>query len=310
MPIAVLRPADSPRTGEVCAEHVRSLTQSQDRLPAIIVDAATMRVIDGTHRLRAAVLRGADTIDVRLFRGGPFEVFMLAVQMNREHSPPMSLAARSAEVVRILANRPEWSDRAIASVTGLASGTVATIRARGGSGSPANETRVGRDGKVRPVSTAAGRQAAGTFFANNPGASLRAIAKAAGISTGTARDVRERLRRGRDPLLPQHRAAENQPGGMSQPVLVRPAAHKAAHRQVVLATLRDDPSLRYTRVGRFLLRLLDTHTMSLESWRQIADAVPTHRVDQLADAALECAAGWQLLAEQLEKRQRSHGHRS
>ena len=56
--IAALRPADSPRLAGCSEEFVRSLASSGAHLSPIVVHRATMRVVDGSHRLKAAVLRG------------------------------------------------------------------------------------------------------------------------------------------------------------------------------------------------------------------------------------------------------------
>jgi hypothetical protein len=64
-----LRDAGTPRSGSEDDEHVNALTDVEDRLPPIIVHRPTMRVIDGTHRLRAAKLRGARRIRARYFEG-------------------------------------------------------------------------------------------------------------------------------------------------------------------------------------------------------------------------------------------------
>lgn len=296
--IADVKPADSPRTGGQVAEYVRLLAEANTELPPIIVDRATMRVIDGMHRLRAAVVRGSQTIEARLFDGSPFEVFVFALRANVENGLPLSLADRSAAAERIVCWRPEWSDRAIASVTGLASGTVAAIRARVGKAE--GPTRVGLDGKSRPMSSAEGRRAACEFVVNNPNASLRAIAKAAGISVGTARDVREGLRRGEDPLLPKQRAAlENDSGSAALPV---PSSRPVEEQRATVDALRNDPSLRYSIVGRMLLRLLDTHAIGSREWLRLADAVPIHYAEMVSEAAHECAGAWRQFAGQLQRR--------
>lgn len=224
---------------------------------------------------------------------------------------PQSLADRSAAAARLMGSHPQWSDRAIATATGLASKTVAAIRLRTGA-SASRPVRVGLDGKVRPLSSAEGRRTASAYVAENPGASLRAIAKAAGISLGTARDVRERLRRGEDPLLPWQRAAEDRAGGTvrrvaptgRQVVVTRPV------RRTELRVLRNDPSLRYLVGGRVLLRLLDTHIMDPEEWKRLAELVPAHCAGMVSEAARECAGIWQDFADAVDRRRRVNGCRS
>ena len=70
-----------------------------------------MRVIDGTHRLRAALLRGVDVIDVLYFDGPDADAFVLAVELNHTHGLPLSRADRTAAAERIIGSHPDWSDR-------------------------------------------------------------------------------------------------------------------------------------------------------------------------------------------------------
>ncbi|MFC6087140.1 ParB/RepB/Spo0J family partition protein [Sphaerisporangium aureirubrum] len=326
VPIDLLSPAGSPKVDTVDPGHVKELAESGVELPPIIVHRDTMRVVDGMHRLRAAVLRGADHIQTRFFDGAPADAMAFAVQVNVRLGRPPSLADRTTAAERVMRTHPHLSDRAIASATGLAAKTVSAIRARTPAGGRHTEVRVGRDGKSRPLSSAKGRRAAWEFIAANPGASLREIAKAAGISPGTARDVRARLHRGEDPVPPKQRAAERGPrgggprgngprsggargggphgGGAGHH---RPAGGEPSRRRPVrdpgsvLRILRNDPAIRYALSGRLLLRLLDLHGHPGD-WRRFADMVPAHCVGMVADSARECAEAWREFAERLEGR--------
>jgi ParB-like chromosome segregation protein Spo0J len=216
--VALLRAGDSPRIAGPDETRARRLAATGAALRPIIVHRPTLRVIDGAHRLRAAVLRGLPTIAARYFDGPEHDAFVLAVVTNTAHGLPLTRADRTRAAERILVSHPGWSDRAIAGVAGLAPGTVAAIRrdlatrdlatrdlAAGGR-SPAGATaRVGLDGRVRPVDAEAGRRRAAAVVERFPQASLREIASRAGISTGTAWDVRERIRRGEDPVPLQAR---------------------------------------------------------------------------------------------------------
>jgi len=205
--ISSLLRGDSPRLSGEDSEHIRALAQLDDRLPPIVVHRPTMRVIDGMHRLRAALLRGDRWIHARCFDGDAREAFVLAVQSNTAHGLPLTLADRSAAAARILRSYPHWSDRAVAAATGLSAATVAAIRHRG-SNCSAPDSRIGLDGRARPLNSADGRRLASTLFVQSPGVSLREVARAAGISPATAQNVRDRLRRGEDPVPPKQRAGE------------------------------------------------------------------------------------------------------
>lgn len=179
-----------------------------------------------------------------------------------EWEQPPAFADRVAAAEGILRSDPQSSDRGVAAATGLASGTVAAIRSR--SGTPA-AARIGRDGRLRPVSCADGREAAGRYLARNPTATLRAVAQAAGISVSTARDVRARRRRGEN-LVPAGRRTGRPPTRPTPPVRTQGA-------RAVLAVLRNDPSLRGGQTGRQFLRLLDAHA-AVDDWQRLADTLP------------------------------------
>jgi hypothetical protein len=276
--ISELSPGYSPRIEGENAEHVRVLTESPDLLPPIVVHRPTMRVIDGMHRLRAAVERGDSEILVEYFDGSEDDAFIRAVRDNVHHGLPLSRADREAAVVRLLRSRNEWSNRAIAAVTGLSAPTVGAIRRRT-TGMPFQSgSRVGRDGRTRPLSGVDGRARASRIIAEQPGASLRHIAREAGIALSTAQDVRKRLERGEDPL---------RTGSLSEP----------AARVSTLAVLRRDPSLRFTRTGRALLQWLGVSAADPD---EMAQAIPEYSTRSMAELARACADTWTRFAEAIE----------
>lgn len=150
VPIAALRPADSPRRNGEDASHVRLLAGSYDSLPPILVHRPTMRVIDGMHRLRAARLNGQSDIDVTYYDGDEAGAFIEAVRANVTHGLPLTLADRRAAAVRILESYPEMSDRSVGALTGLSGKTVGAARRRAGDRLPHPAYRLGRDGRRRP----------------------------------------------------------------------------------------------------------------------------------------------------------------
>jgi hypothetical protein len=90
VPVRSLLLSGSPRVAGEEALHVQALAGSEDALPPIVVHRPTMRVVDGTHRLRAVLLRGEEYIEA------------------------LSQADRTAATGRILVTKPQWSDRRIA----------------------------------------------------------------------------------------------------------------------------------------------------------------------------------------------------
>lgn len=313
VPIATLQPADSPRLAGEDGAHIRLLAQVDDALPPILVHRSTMRVIDGMHRLEAAVLRGEDTIEVRFFDGDAADAFVLGVRANTAHGLPLTVADRRAAAQRIVSSHPQWSDRAIAQATGLSAKTVGRIRKCATGENPHLRTRIGRDGRARPVNSAEGRLRACALMEEKPTASMRQIAAEAGISLGTVRDVRHRLSRGEDPVprrAKRARATSSAPPVAPVPTqrsgstadVVRP---KGEQPSVLLYRLKIDPSLRFNEAGRALIRLLGMHTLGRAEQEQLLETVPEHLRPTVADLARACAETWWDLAERLSPEQQS-----
>jgi hypothetical protein len=282
-------------------EYARVLAEMDLTSVPIIVHRWTMRIIDGAHRVRAATLRGETQISARFFGGDETDAFVLAVRANIAHGLPLSLAERKAAATRIVASHPHWSDRKIASLTGLAAKTVAAMRRRPTEENGQLDTRVGRDGRVRALNSVEGRRIASEIIASHPDLSLRRIAEKAGISPETVRNVRERLRRGESPIPTgrrgKHLTGASSEDGTSGPTPIRPSI---VVETSVIRTLWADPSLRLTGVGRHLLRLLDLNRMLAEHWRRLADDVPPHTAGRVADVARKYAEAWQRFADHVD----------
>jgi ParB-like chromosome segregation protein Spo0J len=260
-------------------DHVQLLTECDTVLPPILVHRRNMRVVDGVHRVLAARARGRTTITAQWFEGDERDAFLLAVQLNTIHGLPLTREDRKRAAVKILHSHPDMSDRAIAVLAGLGGRVVAGLRREHTAG--VSEPRVGRDGRVRPASTAAGRTVAAEVIRDDPDASLREIARRAGISVGTARDVRRRLAEGRDPV----------PGADAQPAVPGPVgadAERADHVSV-FNVLCNDPSFRLNEVGRLVLQQLHAQLRRIEDWRDLAPGVPPHGRAAVAEILARCA---------------------
>lgn len=321
VPLGSLRGATSPRVSGESLRHVQLLAQSDTVLPPIIVHRKTMCVIDGMHRVCAARLRGEREIQARFYEGPEADAFVLAVKVNRAHGLPLSLADRKAAAARIIASHPQWSDRAIGEVTALSHKTVGAIRNGLNGKFPHLDARIGRDGRIRPINAAVGRSRAAELLTNDPDASLRQVAAAAGISPETARDVRSRLLHGGDPLLPgqrqeaKGREAKFQQGEGPDRQPPAPAGRRARTPQAladdtpdvaVLAwKLRRDPALRSSESIHTLIRLLALHPPDPSQWRQLAVNVPSRWAAPVAAAAAECARAWDAFAVELRQRSAS-----
>ncbi|MFF2352055.1 ParB/RepB/Spo0J family partition protein [Kitasatospora sp. NPDC058115] len=316
VPVGWLKPADSPRLHGEDPDHVRLLAESDTVLPPILVHRGSMRVIDGMHRLRVAELRGDTEVQVQYFDGTDAEAFVRAVQLNVAHGLPLTLGDREAAATRIVESNASWSDRAIARMTGLSAPTVGRIRARSRSDrSTEAAARIGRDGRVRPLSSVAGRRRAGELIDAEPGLSLREIARRAGISVGTVRDVRKRVSRGEDPV-----PARFLPGPATAPV-APPALPGRAMKALAplppdpvagtytsdLNSLKNDPSLRLTSTGRFLLRWLSLHAISQAQRDSLIESLPPHSRARIAYMAKYCSRWWAEFADNLAEEQEERG---
>ncbi|MFG2039757.1 ParB N-terminal domain-containing protein [Dactylosporangium sp. NPDC048998] len=282
-----------PRSGGECPDHVRRLADAEPgKLPPIIAHRPTHRVVDGMHRLRAAVLRGDRTVPVRFLDGDPDDAFVLAVWLNAAHGLPLSAADRRAAAERILGSHPAWSDRMIASVTGLSARTVGELRRARPGTAPQPAGRIGRDGRVRPVDRLAKRRLAAELMSRDPELSLRQVARVVGISPETVRSVRAELRAQRRAVGSARQAREPE---------VRERQQPAQDSAAIVRRLRADPMLRFSETGRVLLRLLDMHTLTTAHWAAILRSVPPHNRATVASLAMECARVWRLVGEHLNK---------
>jgi ParB-like chromosome segregation protein Spo0J len=276
----------SPRLQGENETHTRALARADTALPPVLVHRQVMRVLDGIHRVQAARLRGETKIQAVLFDGDAEAAFVYAVKANVSHGLLLSLADRRAAALRMVSSFPEWSDRAVAASSGLSHTTVSAIRGRTTGSAGQLNTRVGRDGRVRPIpaGAAAARRRAASMLAARPAASLREVARSTGVSVGTAHDVRRRIDNGEDPV----------PGG------VRHSARRTKAPATVLESLKKDPSLRYTEVGRRVVRWLDTHFIDPDALPLIADRLPPHCSHTIAELARGYADAWERLAQQLQ----------
>ncbi|HUC13217.1 MAG TPA: ParB N-terminal domain-containing protein [Acidimicrobiales bacterium] len=200
--LADLAGSYSPRVTKVDEDHVLGLAEVLDRLPPVVVDERTMKVIDGVHRVEASRRMGRTEIRALLFSGSETDAFVVAVQANVRHGKPLSRSERQSAAGTLLRRSPDRSDRWVAEVCGLSHSTVSRIRqAAEALGPVVPGVRTGRDGRRRPVDPAAGRAAIARALAEGPASSFRQVAETAGVAPSTAHRAAAAVRRlRREPL--------------------------------------------------------------------------------------------------------------
>ncbi|WP_405620832.1 ParB N-terminal domain-containing protein [Streptomyces sp. NBC_01511] len=303
LPISLLQFGDSPRLAGQDKKYTELLAESDTPLPPILVNRRSMQVVDGVHRVLAAILKGRETIEVILVDVSRDDAFLLAVASNTQHGLPLSQADRRAATARLIASHPHMSDRAIARASGLGAKSVAAIRRSSASETRLN-SRLGRDGRLRPVDRVAGRQRAAEVIARNPKASLREVARLAGVSPATASDVRKRLLAGENAVGEStHSAATAPQPPESLPEPRRSQAWKPREKPAsLLKPLLHDPSVREAEPGRRLLRLMQLNGIDVHKWFELAEAVPPHCDALVIALARRNADTWMEFAQALDER--------
>jgi transposase len=311
----------SLRSEGISAQHVAVLSNVITSFPPIVIHQATMRVIDGAHRVQAALRRGEKKIPAVFFAGSDDDAYLLSVKLNRDHGLPLTRKDRQRAIQRIATCHPDWSNHRIAALAGVSPKTVGAHRQRPTGEDAQSNARVGRDGRVRPVDVAdvvEGRRQASQMLHARPDASVREVAGLVGIAPSTVSDVRRRISKGLDPVpdglqrTSALRATEDFPEVLrvaAEPAPPEPpsVAAQSARDSIdivsdphVLGRLSADPSVRSTVPGRMLLRVLHSQNFFLQNMDQVIRAVPMHRRSGVAAIARRCADSWLQLASALD----------
>lgn len=343
VPVSALTPGPFLRQAGTNAAHVQLLVNAADsaELPPILVQGDSGRVIDGLHRLAAAKLRGEHLIRARFLDCTDSEALVLAMKANSAHGLPLSRADRMCGAKQVLTAHPDWSDRAIAGVTGLSAHTIAALRDRSALGEGPDSKRLGRDGRRRPATPGdEGRRRAAEYLSAHPDAPLRQVARETDVSLGTVHDVSARLRRGISPERNGHRnghrAAANLPpvlpptlptqlpaksspngvcddGGAGDAAAASRANGAAPRRRnyidapptwaAVASKMACDPTVRYTEGGKQFLRWMTLHANDPGGWREFVNSIPSHWADVIAPIAEGISKEWGQFAEGLKTKQ-------
>jgi hypothetical protein len=316
--VGELSPGLGLRHGGTNAAHVQVLVDASGavELPPILVQEDGWRVIDGLHRLEAAKLRGDDIVKARFVDCTDSEALVLAMKANSSHGLPLSKADRVFGAERILAAHPHWSDRSIATITGLSGKTIASLRNQSVGGAHHGSKRLGRDGRRRPVTPGEGRRRVAEYVIAHPDAPLRQVARETDVSLGTVHDVRTRLLRGANPERNGHRTSATRPathpaGEVTPAITVAPAADGAplsrkthtdppATWAEIAAKMANDPTIRYTEGGKKFLRWMSMHAADPQQWREFIDAIPEHWFSVIAPMVDNISQEWTMFALQLK----------
>jgi hypothetical protein len=242
VPVHLLTPGFHLRQEGTDPAHVRLLADAAGsvQLPAILVQKSGSRIIDGLHRLEVAKLRGEWSINARVVDCTDSEALVLAIRSNTLHGLPLSRADRISSAKRVLAAHSDWSDRAVAAITGLSAKSIASLRNTSTRDMQFTGKRLGRDGKRHPVLPTEGRRRAAEYISAHPDASLRQIARETDVSLGTVHDVKDKLRRGLAPV-PVTPVTPETPGALvalEAPMVPVTPGHPADQAAGGLAALR------------------------------------------------------------------------
>lgn len=283
--VAGLSQGPQVRLGGVNPEHVRALSRTPEAWPPIVVNRDDLTVVDGWYRTLAARHLGRSHIRCVFHDGSPDKAYLRAVQANLSHGLSLSLREREHAARRILRRQPNWSDRLVAEVCGLAPGTVGRIRTSTGCSTGQDQqwtTRTGRDGRRRPVDPQESRERIAEALRERPGESLREIARMTGTSPATVGVVRSLLDRG---------AAVRSCGPESTVPALR-SVDRVVDRAVATAPGGPEFSSWFE------------HTDIGSEWRSHVDAIPASRVYVVGDEARRRAREWNEFATALEERGR------
>lgn len=331
VPVNALSSGVYLRRGGTNAAHVHLLIDAAGsaQLPPVLIQQDGCRVIDGLHRLEAAKLRGEATIKARFLDCTDSEALVLAMKTNSTHGLPLSKADRLAGAQHVLTAHPDWSDRAIAAITGLSAKTIASLRNQSADTAPLGGKRLGRDGRRRPVTAGEGRRRAAAYISAHPNAPLRQVARETDVSLGTVHDVSAHLRPGTSPQRNERRAAERPASGTADTVpanstpaaitadtvtadsvVAAPAAkttplYRKNHTDPpptwdsIAAKVANDPAIRYTEGGKEFLRWMAMHATDPHGWRKFVNTIPAHWHSVIAPIVYSISKEWSLFAEQL-----------
>jgi ParB-like chromosome segregation protein Spo0J len=284
IPIEQVRPGKSPRRVAEDPEHIRILAESASQLPPIIVRSSDLSIIDGAHRFAAQRMRGASTVQALMFEGDDLETYLEAVRRNVYHGKPLTMDERRAAARRILEWNPQLSDRCIAEICGLSAKVVAGLRGGTTAANPRlNTYRIGKDGRARPLDPQSAREEVARLLRQNINASLRDVARRAGTSVNTARNVRRHLldAEGQISVTPSSQCSEQPPN---------------------MPSVANDQVFATSPEGNAFTKWLLSNTIEPSDWHGFVSSIPQSRLYAVIDEANRRADEWTEFAQALSSR--------
>ena len=282
--IELLQRGNTVRLGGLDECHLGLIARLGGAWPPIVV-TPTWRIVDGHYRYAAARRLGHTHVACIVFDGDDFDAFLESVRLNIMQGLPLALQERKAAARRILDIHPEWSDRRVAELCGLAHKTVGRLRedqACQGGDIHHLDTRQGRDGKVWVGNAVQVRERIVEAIHARPEASLREIARAAGTTHETVRTFRRRVQATAE-------AAEER--------AIAPS--KASTDKTAVVPSRD-AAFTSTDAGASFARWFERS--GNEEWRTYVASVPLSRVYEIEDEARRRAHAWSEFAAMLSAR--------
>lgn len=135
-------------------EYAEALTEGE-KLPPVIVffDGVNTYLADGFHRYHGNRKIGATTIECDIRTGTLLDARLFAYGANRDHGLRRTVADKRRAVAGMLADCPDWSDRAIAKHVGVSHPFVAAVRNPDQKARQAETRTSSKPPKVETVST-------------------------------------------------------------------------------------------------------------------------------------------------------------
>jgi hypothetical protein len=282
VPIGDVGLGESPRLGQVSLAHLKVMAELAGAWAPLLISRSG-RIVDGHYRYLAAHRLNHTHVDCVVFRGPDSDAFVEAVRRNVTQGLPLTLPERKKAAARIVADRPGWSDRKIAELCGLTHKTVGRLRqdATCLSGEIHQlDARQGRDGKSRAVNPLAVRTRIIEAIEQEPGASLRHLARMSGSTHETVRAVRRRMQQAPPP--PGRGVAGNQ--------LKRSPVNPSG-----------DAAFTSTEAGASFAEWFE-QTSITPGWVNYLESVPLSRVYEIEDEAHRRATAWLEFAAALASR--------